>query len=103
DVSLPNPKYYTATAWHYAAREGNIPALQVFLDAGVDIDLEATTHMTALIYAAFFGRAEAVQFLIDEGADLNVRDELNSTARGWAAYQGFPEIAAIIEAAGGEI
>jgi ankyrin repeat protein len=103
DASIPNHKFYSATAWHYAGREGNIPALQTFLDAGVDINLMDTTKTTALIYAAFFGRADAVQFLLDNGADPNLRDVWNSTARGWADFQGFPEVADIIGAAGGEL
>jgi ankyrin repeat protein len=103
DLTLPNYKFYSATAWHYAGREGNIPALQTFLDAGVDINLEDTTRTTAVIYAAFFGQADAVQFLIDHGCDLNIRDQWNSTARGWADFQGFPEIAEMIADAGGEL
>jgi ankyrin repeat protein len=101
DPTLPNYKFYSATAWHYAGREGNIPALQVFLGAGVDINLMDTTKTTALIYAAFFGQAEAVEFLLANGADPNIRDQWNSTARGWADFNGFPEIAGMIKDAGG--
>lgn len=102
DISRPNPSFYSATAWHLAAKDGNVEALQIFLDAGVDIDLVDTTDTTALIYASFYGETEAVRFLVDHGADPNIRDNWNTTALGWATYNGHTEAAAILEAAGGE-
>ncbi len=101
DPLLQNARSYGMNALHYAARAGNVVALGVMLDTGVDINIEDPTKTTALIYAAYYGRTEAVTFLIAQGADVNVRDQWNTTARGWAIQQGFPEVAALVEAAGG--
>ena len=101
DPTLPNFKYYGLSAWHYAARDGNIPALQTFLDWGVDVDYQDTTYGTAVSWAAGSGQAEAVEFLIAAGADLNLRDTTTTTPLGWAIAGGFTEVAEMLEAAGG--
>jgi cytochrome c len=58
-----------AASLHDAAREGDVAAIAVALDAGADIN--ADDGGTALYIAARRGHLEAVRLLIERGADVN--------------------------------
>lgn len=92
---------YGMLAFHHAARHGNVEALRAFLDLGTDPDVLENSHSTAIMFTAYNGHLEASQLLIDAGADLTIRDQGGQTALYWARTRNQPEIAAIIEAAGG--
>lgn len=98
---VQDPTSYGMLAFHHAARQGNLEALQAFLDLGTDPDVLENTQSTALMYTAYYGYLEASQLLIGAAADLNIRDQGGHTALYWASNQNHPEIAVIIEAAGG--
>jgi len=56
-----------------------------------------------LMYAAYYNNdTDVVELLIEQGADLNLLDNVSKTALHWANVQNHPDIAALIEAAGGE-
>lgn len=92
---------YKGNALHLAARNGYTAVIEALLQAGADINALEGTQSTALMYAAYYGHLEAVELLLEEGAELNVRDQGGQTALYWANFRNYPDIAALISAAGG--
>ena len=62
------------TAFHFAAREGDIETGRVMLDAGVDINQVDADHTSALVVAILNKRYTYAKFLLDRGADPNIAD-----------------------------
>ena len=62
-----------------AAAEGNVPALQRQLDAGVNINTPDYDQRTALHVAASEGHLTTVEWLITHGAKINVVDRFGGT------------------------
>lgn len=56
-----------------AARDGDMPSLRKYLDAGTDLEARLQGY-TPLHLAILYGRAEAALELIAHGADVNSRD-----------------------------
>ena len=57
-----------------SAADGDIDAVQTFLDQGIEVDESDYDHRTALHYAALAGQSAMVDFLVEAGADLNARN-----------------------------
>jgi ankyrin repeat protein len=68
------------TAFHFAAREGDIETGRVMLDAGVDINQLDADNTTGLVTSILNKRYSYAKFLLERGADPNLAD-----ARGRAA------------------
>jgi ankyrin repeat protein len=63
-----------------ARSESNlIPALQLLIERGADVNAVNSRGMTAMHYAARIGSDPAVQLLADHGAKLDVKDRLGRT------------------------
>src|SRR5579871_354969 len=62
------------TAFHFAAREGDIATGRVMLDAGVDINQVDADNTSALVVALLNKRYTYAKFLLDRGADPNLAD-----------------------------
>lgn len=62
------------TAFHFAAREGDVRTGQVMLDAGVDINQLDADHTSPLVIAILNKRYTYAKFLLDHGADPNLAD-----------------------------
>jgi len=75
-----------------AAREGNIPLMELFLARGADIDRANGSGETALMLAAWKGHAQAAQWLLDHGASIN-QGELRWSALHYAVFSGHRELA----------
>jgi len=74
-----------ADALSEAARKGDVAAVKMLLDEGVDVNTKYRYNRTALSFAADRGHVEVVKLLIERGADLNVKDTFyNATALTWA-------------------
>jgi len=70
-----------------AAANGNIEAIQKYLEAGTDVDAkEPPGGSTPLLVAATFGQVEAVKFLIEKGANVNATSNDGATALHGAAF-----------------
>lgn len=77
DVRFKNAN--KTTALMNAAKNGDSPLVQAYLEKGVSIDArEDNTGFTALMYAAANGRRVIVKRLLEAGADINATD-----AQGW--------------------
>jgi uncharacterized protein len=61
-----------------------IEAIQLCVDAGVDVNAATTDGETALHYAAGAGHDRIVQFLVDRGANLNAKTKKGRTPLDWA-------------------
>jgi len=84
-------------AFVYACMHGHIPAAQLLIDKGAQINTIPGGFDyagTGLHYAALNGYRSTVEWLIGLGADPRIKDEkVGGTAAGWAQHSGHPEIA----------
>lgn len=63
------------TYWLRDVRAGNVKAVQVHLDKGVDLDIVDERDETALMVAASSGDLEMARMLLEAGADPNKKSE----------------------------
>jgi monoamine oxidase len=86
----------------FAARAGQIAALEALCDAADDLDALVSVdgvRQTALHAAARHDEVEAVAVLLDRGADPHVADaEWSSSPLGWAVNAGSERVAALLRA-----
>src|SRR3979490_3223827 len=68
-----------------SAENGDLQALQLFLDAGIDVNLVNSNGSTALMAAAQKGRIEVVNKLISQKANLDLQGKDGATALWLAA------------------
>jgi ankyrin repeat protein len=62
------------TAFHFAAREGDIETGRVMLDAGVDINQVDADNTSPLVVSILNKQYGFAKFLLDRGADPNIAD-----------------------------
>ena len=63
-------------AMHYAARDGHLEAIQMFLAGGADIDQPTRgDQSTPLLVATINGNYDLAMYLLDQGADPNLASE----------------------------
>lgn len=79
-----------------AARTGNIPMLNEFIQAGFDLNTQDSKGYTALTLAAYHGQKEMVERLIAAGADPCSQDHSGNTALMGAVFKGELKIAKIL-------
>lgn len=107
------------TALMRAAKAGDIPAMQVLLDAGADPTLKTERGgADALLLAAGVGTTEqdttgrykteqqaieAIQLLVEHGADINSVDAKGRTALHGAAMQGYNDVIRFLAAQGANL
>lgn len=89
-------------AHHIAGQQGNVAALTVFVERGINLDFRSVSMSTALIMAVYGNHPEAVEYLLSSGApmDINARDDVDTTALGWARYKQADDIVAMLTEAG---
>jgi len=76
------------TAAHYAARNGDVDALQALKEAKADFNRKAKDDWAPLHAAAFSGKSQALAKLIELGADVNVENNHRLTPVVFAANHG---------------
>ncbi|WP_434628108.1 ankyrin repeat domain-containing protein [Pseudomonas sp. Z1-29] len=76
-----------------AARRGDVPMLDTFIQAGYSLDTRDEKGYTALILAAYHGHAPAVERLLAAGADACAQDKRGNTALMGAIFKGEVQIA----------
>ncbi len=79
-----------------AALEGNLLAVNAFLEQGVLLDAVDEEGHTALMFSAFNGHKEIVKVLLDQGADLDRNDFMGRSALLYASTGPFPETVKIL-------
>lgn len=68
---------------HIAAQRGDLNAVELLLDAGIDIDITGDMGSTALHYASWSGHVEVVGFLLRRGASTTIENYLGSCPLDW--------------------
>ncbi len=76
-----------------AARRGDVPMLETFIESGYSLDTRDSKGYTALILAAYYGQAPAVEHLLAAGADACAQDQRGNTALMGAIFKGELQIA----------
>lgn len=77
------------------AWEGNIPLMEVFLNAGADINKENTAGEQALLHAVWKGHRAAAEWLLQRGATVN-RPALRWTPLHYAAFSGNQDLVSLL-------
>lgn len=88
---------------HEAAENGDIGAVQSFLDSGTDVNARDRNGWTALLWASYWDYSELVEFLLSKGADIEAKDYEDNSALDWAAYRGRNKIVEILLARGATV
>ena len=87
-------------AFVYACMHGHIPAAQLLLERGAQINAIAggfDYSGTGLHYAALNGHRTMCEWLIEQGADVSIQDpKVSHTPAGWAEYGGHPELKEVL-------
>ncbi|MYK06259.1 MAG: ankyrin repeat domain-containing protein, partial [Synechococcus sp. SB0670_bin_20] len=73
------------TLLHQAAKEGQVEAVKVLIEAGARLDVKDKQGSTPMHQAAKEGQVEAVKVLIGAGARLNLKDKQGHTPKDCAA------------------
>ncbi|MBV9107646.1 MAG: ankyrin repeat domain-containing protein [Verrucomicrobia bacterium] len=79
-----------------SAEKGDVKAIQLFLNAGIDCDVQNATGSTALMAAAKNGRIEVVKKLLDQKVDVNAVGKQGVTALMLAAQNNQVEIVKLL-------
>jgi ankyrin repeat protein len=85
----------------YAAAEGQVDAVQLLLDRGVDVNQRYNHNLTALMWAAGYGKSDCLKLLLERGADPKLKDDRGKTAADIAAEQGYQAVAAMLRDSAG--
>ncbi|XP_021362394.1 uncharacterized protein LOC110456149 [Mizuhopecten yessoensis] len=86
DVEGQRPRAFSS--YHLAAFKGFTDLVNLYLDAGIDVNLLNVKKDTALLWAARWGHVDTVNCLLERQADVNLENDKKSTALYWAVrYQ----------------
>jgi CDP-diacylglycerol---serine O-phosphatidyltransferase len=85
-----------------AVEEANLPAVELLIARGANLDLQDEQGVTALALAAEMGFQEAVEMLLAAGADPNVRDLSGMTPLDLADEHGAHDLAGLLLRYGGK-
>ena len=76
-----------------AAREGDIAAIQSYVQQGGDLNISNDKSYTAFILAAYYGQSKALKTLLKLGADACAVDRKGSNAFMGVAFKGHQQVA----------
>jgi ankyrin repeat protein len=81
-------------------QEGDNLAVQLFLQAGMDVNAQDKEGSTALMHAVAGHHMDIVKILLANGVDVNAKDAVGGTALMRAAIKGHTDILRVLLAAG---
>jgi len=88
----------------YAAKGGNLSAVQTLLADGADINAKDTIYgTTVLMWAAAKGHSEVVELLLEKGTEVNAALNDGRTALWQASWKGRTEIVKLLLTAGADV
>lgn len=88
EIELNQKGYMGKTLLHIAIKLKDKKLLQMFINAGVYIDLADNNGETPLHYAISLNRLDLVKLLIENGADVNIGAEMEVTPLHYAVSIG---------------
>jgi uncharacterized protein len=91
---------YSPRGFFSALDANNTKAVQLFIEAGIDLDEVNKAGWTPLMVSSFMGSAQTAELLINAGANVNTRDKRGYGPLHWAAYRGFASIVDLLAAKG---
>ncbi len=89
------------TALMHACLSGSPSCVELFLQAGADVNARDTWGMTALMMAATTGGTDMVKPLLQAGAEVDARDEMGFTALDWAKKWGRKSVMSLLSSTDG--
>ena len=87
---------YSPAGFFKALDTANMKAIQLFIEAGVDLEQSNYMGWTPLIVASFMGAEPVAALLIAAGADVNARDKQGCSSLYWASTQGHAKTAELL-------
>jgi ankyrin repeat protein len=87
---------FTPDDFVQSADKGDLKAVQLFLEAGMDCNAQDTTGSTALMAASKNGRIEVVNKLLEQKLNLNLQDKQGETALELAAANNQADIVKLL-------
>lgn len=91
------PEFFTRIS------RGDLSAVVLFVNAGMDIDTPNEQGWTPLMVALFEGREDVALFLIKKGANVNFSDRSGYRPIHWAAFKGYTTVIDEIVARNGDV
>ena len=98
DLSKLNVQY-TPEQFLNSARDGNSKVVELFLQAGMDVNTKNSDGQTALMLSAYSGHTDTVKLLLKHGAFINVIDKFGDSALSWAAAEDHTDIVNLLKKA----
>ena len=98
DLSTMNVPY-TPTEFLTSAKEGETNVVELFLQAGMDVNTKNSDGQTAIMLAAYSGHIDTVRLLLKHGAYINVIDKFGDSALSWAAAENHADIVKLLKKA----
>lgn len=83
---------FTADDFVQSAEKGDLKAIQLFLNAGIDGNAQSSSGLTALMAASQKGRLEVVNKLLEQKVNVDAQGKQGVTALMLAAENNQPEI-----------
>jgi len=87
---------FTPDDFVQSADKGDLKAVQLFLEAGIDVNSQDATGSTALMAAAREGRIDVVNKLLEQKLNLNTQDKQGETALMLAAANDHADIVKLL-------
>lgn len=100
--SLPPEAVALAGKLFDLARQGDTPALDVYLAAGIPANLTNHKGDTLLMLAAYHGHAATVRALLARGADPDVLNDRGQSPLAGAVFKGYDEVVEVLVAQGAD-
>jgi len=82
---------------------GDLPAMRIMLEQGLDIDHRDTVGNTPLLFAARYGRTPLVNYLLDHGADVDAETLSGITPLQETIRRGNMDVLRALLAAGADV
>ena len=89
--------------FHEIARRGDTEVMDMFLDAGLDPDLQDAQNNSLLMIAAYNGQLEMTRLLLDAGADPDLPGARGNTPLMGVCFKGYLEVAEELLARGAQV
>lgn len=87
---------YSSAGFFQSLDAGNLRAIRLFIEAGVNLEQANYVGWTPLMVASFKGNEQAAILLITAGANVNARDNRGYGPLYWAINQGFAQITELL-------